>query len=91
MVEIREIQQPQAWLYREANGESEYVGRITSYAQYLDIRVQIMQAQESGYYVKFNGETVKLDRNGTEDHFPDGYFGDKETKLLLELVGGWKR
>ena len=87
MIEIPKIKEPRGKLYK-LNGDEEsiYVGEIKGYAQYLAVKVKIKEAQESGYYVVFNGETVALDRNGTEDYFPEGYFGDMETDFLLELV-----
>ena len=87
MVKINNIEQPTAEVLKELdNGLSMWVGRIKNYAQYLDFKVQVKEAQESGYFLMFKGEKVKLDKNGTEDHFPDGFFGDIETSLLLKLI-----
>ena len=88
MIEIRDIKQPEWLLYKKSadGGPDTYLGVIKNYAQYLDVRVQINEAQECGYYLVYNGEKVKLDRNGTADHFPDNFFGDIETSLLLELI-----
>lgn len=88
MVQINDIEQPRAWLYREIDGgETEYIGLITNYVQFLDVRVQIKENQESGYYMKmFNGEVVKFDVNGMPNHWPRGAFGDIETDLLLKLI-----
>lgn len=87
MVEIRDIKQPIGYLYKKGETGDISLGPITNYAQYLDVRVQIKEAQESGYYVVMHsGETVLLDRNGTEDHFPEGYFGEVEVDALLKLV-----
>lgn len=88
MVRIREMEQPRAELYAPAYGDDGdvYVGTVTSYAQWLDVRKQIAEEGATGYYALFNGEKVTLDRNGTEDHIPDGWFGEIEVNLLLGLV-----
>lgn len=88
MVVIRDIEQPCAELYAPAYGDDQdvYVGEVTSYAQWLDVRRQVAKEGATGYYALFNGEKVTLDRNGTEDHIPDGWFGEIEVDLLFDLV-----
>lgn len=88
MVAIRDIEQPCAELYAPAYGDGcgVYVGKVTSYAQWLDVRRQVAEEGATGYYALFNGEKVMLDRNGNEDHIPYGWFGEIEVKLLLGLV-----
>ena len=88
MIKIRNIEQPVWFLFKKSNddGPDIYIGEIKSYAQYLDVRVQIREAQESGYYLICGDETVRLDRNGTEDNVPDDLFGEIEVNLLLKLI-----
>ena len=88
MIEIRNIEQPVWLLYKKSDddGLDTYIGAIKNYAQYLDIRVQIREAQESGYYLICGDEKVRLDRNGTEDNVPDDLFGEIEVNLLLKLL-----
>ena len=87
MIEIRKIKQPVGYLYhKEENGQDIYLGGITDYAQFLDIRAQIKEKNESGYYIMFNGVEIIIDRMGNLSHYPDGFFGDIETGLLLKLV-----
>lgn len=66
--------------------DGEFIGQINNYEQYLDVKLQIKEQQVSGYYVSFCGDIVKLDKNGTEDHFPDGFWGDKMSNLLIQLI-----
>ena len=49
------------------------------------IRVQIRKLQLSGCYIEFEGQKIKMDRNGELQDYPDGLF-DESTKLLLELI-----
>ena len=88
MIEIRNIEQPVWLLYKKSEGDEPdiYIGDIKNYAQYLDVRVQIKEAQETGYYVICGDEKVKFNRNGTPDIVPDDFFGEIETSLLLELI-----
>lgn len=91
MIEIREIQQPVAKLYKSIGKEFDesrdiFVGTVTDYAQYLDVRLQIKTTHEKGYYMRFNDDIIYFDSNGTEDHIPGGFFGELEIDLLLDLV-----
>ena len=85
MVEIKEIKQPVGHLFKAGEHEDIYIGRVDSYAQLLDVRCQIKKEQEKGYYMMFQGQKILFDKNGTEDQYPEGYFGDIETDYLLEL------
>ena len=87
MVKIREIQQPKATLYMTDGTNEVCVGEVTNYAQWLDVRVQIHEEQprDVRYYAMFGEDKILLDRNGTEDHFPEGWFGDFEVHALLKL------
>ena len=52
---------------------------------YTDILAQIKEKQVSGYYVKFLGKKIPIDKNGMLKEYPDGLF-DKYTKLLIKLL-----
>ena len=52
---------------------------------YTDILAQIKEKQVDGYYVKFLGKKIPIDKNGTLKEYPDGLF-DKYTKLLTKLL-----
>lgn len=91
MVKIRDIQQPTAQLYKRVGDEINesrdfFVGTITDYAQFLDVRAQIKEANESGYYFRFRDHIIRCDRAGNLDDYPSGFFGEIETDLLLELI-----
>ena len=49
---------------------------LGSFNQYetLDIRVQIKQKKLKGYYIVFNGDKIRIDRNGNLESYPDGLF-----------------
>lgn len=52
---------------------------------YTDILAQIKAKQVYGYYVKFLGKKIPIDKNGTLKEYPDGLF-DKYTELIAKLI-----
>ena len=52
---------------------------------YTDILAQIKEKQVDGYYVKFLGKKIPIDKNGTLKEYPDGLF-DKYTELIAKLI-----
>lgn len=51
-----------------------------------DFRRQVRQCGVSGYYIIFDGrETIRIDREGNLDRYPDGFL-DTYTKVLLDLI-----
>ena len=52
---------------------------------YTDILVQIKEKQVDGYYIKFLGKRIPIDKNGTLKEYPDGLF-DKYTELIAKLI-----
>ena len=52
---------------------------------YTDILAQIKEKQVYGYYVKFLGKKIPIDKNGTLKEYPDGLF-DKYTELIAKLI-----
>lgn len=67
------------------NPENQLIVYTNNQLVFEDIRIQIKEKQLTGYYIKFNGEKIKIDRNGNLEKWPDGLF-DKLTDLLLKLV-----
>ena len=56
-----------------------------SYLTYNYVRAEIKEKQLKGCYIMFKGQKIRLDRNGTEEYFPDGMM-DKVTEQLFRLV-----
>lgn len=81
MIEVKKIKIPLVELF---DNEGNHLGEVNEY-QFLDIRVQIKKAQQSGYYAVFDGEKIHIDRNGELENYPDGMF-DQLTNLYLELI-----
>jgi hypothetical protein len=65
------------------NGER--VGFINSHLELLDVLVQIKEQQLTGYTISWKGQTIRIDRNGTADKNPDGFYTES-VDLLLKLV-----
>lgn len=86
MIEIRNIKEPVATLYKETDEGPVCIGEVTSYVQWLDVRVQIFKAQESGYYFMFGDRKIRIDRNGNQDDYPNGWFDEFVMDCLFELV-----
>lgn len=89
MVVIHKMEQPVLKLYAPASGDDRdvYVGEVTSYAQWLDVKRQVAEEGVSGYYAMLDGETVSLDSNGVEDHIPDRWFPEMNGHLDSWLAG----
>lgn len=52
---------------------------------YNYVRTEIKEKQPKGCYIVFKGEKIRLDRNNTEEHFPDSMM-DKVTEQLFRLI-----
>lgn len=61
-----------------------YLGKVNEY-EFLDVLVQIKENQYSGYYVIFEGQKIRIDKNGTLEDYPIGLF-DLLTDLRLKLI-----
>lgn len=47
------------------------------------LRIKLRQAE--GYYIKFNGETIKVDKNGTLEKYPEDLF-PLSLLILVNLI-----
>lgn len=81
-VRIRTVSETQCILVHP-NGE--WVGFINSHLELLDVLVQIKEQQLTGYTISWKGQTIRIDRNGTTDKNPDGFYTES-VDLLLKLV-----
>lgn len=81
MIKVKKIIPPLVDLY---SPDGFYLGTLNEY-EFLDARCQIKENQETGYFIIFNGEKIKLDRNGTEEYSPIGMF-DQLGDLYLRLL-----
>lgn len=81
LIKINEISSPEFEIYTPDNI---LLGIINEY-EFLDIRVQIKKLQLSGYYIRFNNQKIKIDRNGHLDHYPEGLL-DTMSKYYSKLI-----
>ena len=65
--------------------DGETMCTFNDYLTFLDICAQIKRKQSSGYKFLFNGKCISVDKNGTLQEYPNGFF-DKSLNLLCELV-----
>ena len=61
-----------------------HLGKLNEY-EFLDVLVQIKENQYSGYYVIFESQKIRIDKNGTLEDYPIGLF-DLLTDLRLKLI-----
>jgi len=80
-VVLKMIKMPTVDLY---SPDSEFLGTINEY-EFYDVRVQIKKQKLDGYYVVFQEEKVKIDKNGK--FYPPKQRGmfDFITRKLIEL------
>jgi hypothetical protein len=81
MIKPKTIEVPKVDLY---SPDGIHLGILNEY-EFLDLRVQIKEAQISGYYVIFNGSKIPIDRNGTLKEYPIGLF-DQLSDLYFRLM-----
>ena len=61
-----------------------HLGTLNEYS-FLDARVQIRKQHESGYYIVFNDNVIRIDKNGELEYYPNGLL-DTMSNLLLQLI-----
>jgi hypothetical protein len=88
-IKIKTIPPPIFELWRENNGAEEFIGDVNEY-EALDVRVQIRNEQQWGYYFNFYTKDrrlhrIRIDRNGECEDYPEGFF-DTFSNLLLKLL-----
>lgn len=76
MIKINKIEPPKLDLYTP---DGSHLGCINEY-EFLDARVQIKKKQVFGYYLIFNNEKIRLDKNGELEIYPKG---------LLDTMGNF--
>jgi predicted ATPase len=86
MIEIREIKEPECKLYDYADN---LVGVIRSLLQLNDIRIQLMEENQKGYYIIWEEKRIDIDENGTCSEWPYGFY-DMEERQLWKLLG-WRK
>ena len=70
MVKIKRITPQTVHL---CNKNDNHLGTVNQY-EFLDVLVQIKEKQLSGYYIVYNKEKIRIDRNGTLEYYPAGLF-----------------
>lgn len=80
-VHINKIIPPTLDIY---DPSGQLLGTVNEY-EFLDIRVQIKDAQISGYYLIFNGDKVLLDKDGCLEYYPNGLLDTMEG-LFCKLI-----
>ena len=81
MIQIRKITPPTVDIYGPGDV---FIGTFNEY-EFLDFRVQIKKNQVNCYYLIFNGEKIRIDRNGELEKYPVGMM-DTITDLLVKLI-----
>lgn len=62
-----------------------YLATTSSIEVFQDWLLRINLAHAKGYYIKFNGEKINVDRNGILEKYPDDLFVLYPT-LLIEFI-----
>lgn len=81
MIPIIKITPPTVELY---DPNDKFVRTINEY-ELLAIRVHIKKSGLSGYYIKFNQQNIRIDRNGELEEYPKGLL-DTMSNYLLQLI-----
>lgn len=66
-------------------GPQGHIGVIDNILDFYDVRVQIRENQLTGYYFGFDGEVIRIDKNGECESYPEGFF-DKFSELAIKLL-----
>ena len=81
MVQINKITPPTLDIY---DPSGKLLGTVNEY-EFLDIRVQIKEAQAFGYYLIFKDKRVRIDKNGELEEYPLGLL-DTMSNFYCELI-----
>lgn len=65
--------------------DGQLIGTIENLLAFYDVRLQIKKEQVFGYYLMFEGQKIKIDKNGELENYPDNLF-DTSLKYLTELI-----
>lgn len=83
-VVIRDIKDIPCDLYNE---QGEHIGAITTELQLYDVRLQIKEKALTGYYIIFQNKRILINKDGSIDYWPDGFFDKLQNKLDKLLFG----
>ena len=83
-VKINKIKEPVCSLF---NSKDEKIGDIKSFLQLQDIRVQILEKNLEGYYLIFNKQVIKINKDGLLSSWPINFYdhNDIMTDKLLKI------
>ena len=81
MIRINKISPPTVEIY---DPNDNLLGVANEY-ELLDVRVQIKKEQVWGYSLVFNGQKVRLDRNGELEDYPKGLL-DTMSDFYMDLL-----
>ena len=81
MIKLKDIIPQEVDFYDQ---DETYLGKVNEY-EFLDVLVQIKENQYSGYYIIFEAQKIRIDKNGTLEDYPIGLF-DLLTDLRLKLI-----
>lgn len=70
MIQINKIKPFKCKAY---SPEGKYLGLLNEY-EFNDLRIQIKEQQIFGYYMLFNNEKILIDKNGSCENWPNGFY-----------------
>ena len=70
MINIKKIIPPTVDLY---SPDDVHLGNLNEY-EFLDAKAQIKEQRLTGYYCVFEGVKIRIDRNGTQEEYPENMF-----------------
>lgn len=81
MIKLKVIESPLVSVY---DPEGSFMGTANEY-ELLDLRVQIREANVSGYFLLFNGKKIRIDRKGELEDYPKGLL-DTMSNFYFKLL-----
>jgi len=80
-IKINKITEPVCNLYSPSE---KYLGKIRSYLQLNDVRIQIMNLKLDGYYVVWDNDyKISIDKYGNMSEWPKGFYDLGENQLWI--------
>jgi hypothetical protein len=82
-IKVNKIVEPISTLY---NSDGVEIGKITSYLELNDIRIQIKKNKVSGYYIIWEDMIIYTDKYGNLDEWPKGFYDlvDDQLNALVD-------
>lgn len=62
------------------------VGKIKNNTALADVCAQVVQLQDSGYSIKYNGKFYQIELDGRIENTPEGFY-DSEDKSMRIIMG----